>query len=105
MTVPSVNRLEIPVVKADRANDVSALGQRVDLVEHVQVELTVRLGTAELAIGELFALAPGAVLELDRDIDAPVDLELHGRVVARGHLVAVGDRYGVRVTEVCVDSP
>ena len=98
MQTPTVNRVELPLLKPERSPSGAALGLRVELVEHVAVELNVRLGNAELPISELFDLAPGAVVALDRDLDAPVDLELNGRVVARGYLVAVGDRFGVRIS-------
>ena len=97
----TVNRLDLPVIqdKGSVAEDV--VGHRLDLVEHVEVKLTIGLGSAELPIGELFQLGSGRVIELDRDVDAPVDVLLNGRVIARGHLVAVGDRFGVQIAEIC----
>lgn len=82
---------------------VSTLGERLDLVEHVKVRMTVLLGGAEIPLGKLFALAGGDVLPLDRDIDAPVDVRLHNKLVARGHIVAVGDKFGVRISEILSD--
>jgi flagellar motor switch protein FliN/FliY len=77
-----------------------ALGERLDLVEQVKVQLTVTLGEAEVTMGRLFSLASGDVVALDRDADAPVDVRLHGKLIARGTLVAVGDKFGVRITEI-----
>jgi flagellar motor switch protein FliN/FliY len=51
-------------------------------------------------LGELMRLGPGAVLDLDRRVDAPVDLLVNGRLIARGEIVAVDERFGVRITEV-----
>jgi flagellar motor switch protein FliN/FliY len=45
-------------------------------------------------------LASGSVVELDREVDEPVDLILDGRVIARGEAVIVDGNYGIRVTEV-----
>jgi flagellar motor switch protein FliN/FliY len=76
------------------------LGERPDLVEQVRVQLTVTLGEAEITLGRLFALASGEVLTLDRAADAPIDVRLNGKLIARGTLVAVDDRFGVRITEI-----
>lgn len=99
MTSVVVNRLELPSLAGSHAEKGNALGERLDLVEHVTVKLTVVLGGAEMPIGGLFALKPGDVIALDRDVDAPVDVRLHGKTVARGSLVAVGDKFGVRIAE------
>ena len=45
-------------------------------------------------------LSPGAVVELDRRVQEPVDLLLDGRLVARGEVVVIDGNYGLRVTEV-----
>lgn len=94
-----VSRVDLPVLNA-AAEKGRPLGERLDLVEHVQVKLTVTLGEAEINVGKLFGLASNDVIALDRDTDAPVDVCLNGKVVARGTLVAVGDKLGIRVTEV-----
>lgn len=76
------------------------LGERLDLVGHVKVKLAVNLGGAEITVARLFGLGAGEVVALDREVDAPVDVLLNGKVIARGMLVAVGDKFGVRVTEI-----
>lgn len=70
------------------------------LVEDVKVKLDARLGGADISIAELFALKRDSVLALDAALDAPIELRLGGKVVALGQLVAVDDRFGLRVTEV-----
>jgi flagellar motor switch protein FliN/FliY len=51
-------------------------------------------------VGELFALKRDSVLTLDAALDAPVELRLGGKLVALGQLVAVEDRFGLRITEI-----
>lgn len=65
----------------------------------VRVELQVLVGSAGMTVGELLAAREHDVLVLDRAVSAPVDLLLEGHVVARGELVAAGDCFGVRITE------
>ena len=65
-----------------------------------EIELTVRLGTATVTLGQISALASGQVIELDRFVDDPVDILLNGQVVARGEVVVEPDGPVVVVTEV-----
>jgi flagellar motor switch protein FliN/FliY len=100
MTSKVVNTVDLPNLHAGGVNSQSRLGERLDLIEHVNVRVTVSLGETEIPISRLFALAGGDVLPLDREADAPVDIRVNERVVARGVLVAVGDQFGVRITEI-----
>lgn len=65
----------------------------------VEVTLEALIGEARLTVAELNALKPGAVISLGSTLAHPVELRLGGAVVARGELVAVDDRFGVRLTE------
>ena len=56
-----------------------------------------------MPLTRLFSLAAGDVVTLDRDVDAPVDIRMHGKLIARGHLVAAGDRFGVRISEIVAE--
>ena len=53
-----------------------------------------------MRISDVLKLGKGAIVALDRAAGAPIDLYVNQRLVARGEVVAVDDRYGVRVTEV-----
>ena len=70
------------------------------LLADVQVELAVEIGRVKLPLRDLLSLAPGAVLELDRAADAPVDILVNGCLVARGEVVVIDGEFGVRVTAV-----
>lgn len=65
----------------------------------VKVQVAVRVGGAETSVAELLQMKQGAVLALDRLVDEPLDVLVDGHVVARGALVAVGEHFGVRITE------
>ncbi|MDQ1676824.1 MAG: flagellar motor switch protein FliN [Actinomycetota bacterium] len=72
----------------------------LDLLRDVEMEVTVELGRTRMAIRELLALAPGAVVELDRAAGSPADLLVNGRLIARGEVVVVDEDFGVRITEI-----
>jgi flagellar motor switch protein FliN len=69
-------------------------------VLEVKVEVGVELGRRKLSISDVLNLAPNSVLEFFKKADEPIDIRINGRLVARGEAVVMGERYGVRVTEV-----
>lgn len=77
----------------------AVLSDPVNPLHLVKTRLEVRVGEISLTVGELMAAKAHQVFTLDRRTDEPVDLLLEGRVVARGELVAVGDNFAVRITE------
>jgi flagellar motor switch protein FliN/FliY len=66
----------------------------------VKVEVTVELGRRRMSIADVLHLSPNAVLEFFKKSDDPLDVRVNGRLVARGEAVVMGDRYGVRISEV-----
>ena len=81
----------------------SPSGHRVapmDRVADVPLAVTIRFGQRNLLLRELLDLTTGSLLELDRQVEEPVDLMLGERVIARGEVVIVDGNYGMRITEV-----
>jgi flagellar motor switch protein FliN len=72
----------------------------LDLVMDVELNVTLRFGKRQLSLREVLELASGSVVELDRQVDEPVELLLDGVVIARGEAVVVDGNYGLRVTEI-----
>jgi flagellar motor switch protein FliN/FliY len=70
----------------------------LDRIYDLTVPVTVELGRATLSVQEILELSPGAVVELDRAADAPVELFVHGKCVAKGQIVVVDGYYGIRIT-------
>ncbi|MDW2981763.1 FliM/FliN family flagellar motor switch protein [Rhodanobacter sp. KK11] len=95
--VETIELPELPVARRGKAEPV--IQRDLALLNHVSVKLEIVLGQTTLTVKELFALAQGDTLTLDTELDAPVQLQLDGKVIGRGHLVAVGDRFGLRITD------
>lgn len=70
------------------------------LFDSVSVQAQIVLGQVQLNFGRLMRLAEGDLLKSDRLVHQPVDIVVNGNLVARGELVAVGDHFGVRVTQI-----
>lgn len=72
----------------------------LDLLMDVELAVTLRFGQRRLLLREVLDLSPGTVVDLDRQVQDPVDMLLDGRVIARGEVVVLDGNYGLRVTEV-----
>jgi flagellar motor switch protein FliN len=72
----------------------------LDMILDIDLPLAIRFGQTEMTLGELTALGPGSVIDLGRAPEDPVDVLVHGRLVARGEVVVVSGNYGVRITDV-----
>lgn len=73
---------------------------KIDLLLETTVDVSAVLGSVCMPIGELLRMGTGSVLPLNREAGEPVDLLLNGIPFAKGHLVVVENRLGVRLTEV-----
>lgn len=74
--------------------------QNLELVLDVPVNLSIELGGCQLPMREVLQLQVGSVVQLDKPADAPVDLTVNGKLIARGEVVVIEDRLGVKITEV-----
>lgn len=72
----------------------------LDIVMDVPVNLTVELGGCKLSMREVLQLNTGSVVQLDKSADAPVELFVNGKLVAKGEVVVIEERFGVKITEV-----
>ena len=73
---------------------------QIDLLLDTTTPVEACLGRRDLPVGQLLQLGPGSVVELDRQLGEPIELLLRGQRFALGRLVIVGERLGVRITEV-----
>ena len=65
----------------------------------IPIDLVVKLGRATLSVRELSQLEKDDVVELSRLVNEPLDILAGGQVFARGEVVVVDDRVGLRITE------
>jgi flagellar motor switch protein FliN/FliY len=89
-------------IDAAAAEEGEAIPEQVNLqlVLDVELNVTLRFGQRQLALREVLELTSGSVIELDRQVEEPVELLLEGKVIARGEAVVIDGNYGLRVTEV-----
>ena len=92
--------IELEEVAYEPLGNDPLIRRNLAMLGHVNVRLDVVLGAAELNVEKLFALTKGDTVALDADLDAPVTLQLDGKSIARGQLVAAGDSFGLKITEI-----
>jgi flagellar motor switch protein FliN/FliY len=83
-------------------NSIQESSQNLDILLDVPVQLTVQLGSCQLPMREVLQLDAGAVVQLDSLADAPVALHVNEKLIARGEVVVVDNRFGLKITELLV---
>ena len=73
------------------------------MLKDIDVAVSVELGTTNMRLRDVCTLGEGQVVMLDRLVDEPLDLLVNGKVVARGEVVAEGNRFGLRILELAGD--
>ena len=85
---------------ASKVGAEQAVAPELGRVIDVPLTVTLRFGQRNMRLREVLELNAGALVELDRQVEDPVDLILDERVIARGEVVIVDGNYGLRVTEI-----
>lgn len=84
-------------VELERA--ASSAEQNFDVLAPVKLRLSVEVGSATLTLSELLGLTRGDVVELDRECNALLDICANGTLIAKGEVVSVDGRFGIKIRE------
>jgi flagellar motor switch protein FliN len=77
----------------------SRFSESLGLLQDIDVRLTVELGRKQMRLRDVLALGENSIVELDRLTDDPLDILVNGKLIARGEVVAQGNRFAIRVLE------
>lgn len=72
----------------------------LDVIMDVPVTLSLEVGRTKMSVGSLLRLRQGSVVELDRLAGEPLDVLVNGQLVARGEIVVINDKFGIRLIDV-----
>jgi flagellar motor switch protein FliN/FliY len=90
-----------PVQFAPLADAAATPGrQNIDLLLDVELRLTAELGQTRLTIREILELGAGSIVELNRLAGEPVDITINNTLIAKGEVVVVDEKFGIRVLDV-----
>lgn len=74
--------------------------QNLDFILDIPLRVTVELGKSKVVIKDLLQMAQGSVIELDKLAGEPLDVYINGKMIARGEVVTVGEKFGIRLTDI-----
>ena len=74
--------------------------QNLDFILDIPLKVSVELGRAQVVIKDLLQLGQGSVLELDKLAGEPLEVLVNGKLVARGEVVVVNEKFGIRLTDI-----
>lgn len=95
-----INEINLPTLtEVAEKNSPNLIEDKLSVVDQVEVELIVEVGSAKLMIGELLNLKQGSLMKLDQLVDEPLKLYLKDRLLGYGKLVAVDDVLGFQITQ------
>ena len=74
--------------------------ENLSILLDVPVTVSAEIGKTTLPLEKILSLGPGAVVELDKKSEEPIDVRVNGKLIAMGEVVVVDDSYGIRITQV-----
>ncbi len=72
----------------------------MEMLMDVSIPVLVELGKTEMVMGDVLALTPGAIIELDSLAGEPVKITVRGKIIAYGEVVVVDENFGVKITKI-----
>lgn len=78
----------------------AASSRDMDFLLDIPLEVTVELGRTRMLIKDLLQLGQGSVVELEKIAGEPMEILVNNKLVARGEVVVVNDKFGVRLTDI-----
>jgi flagellar motor switch protein FliN len=73
--------------------------KNIGMLMGISLDVCAELGRCTMRVRDVLQLGTGSIVELDRAAEAPIDLLVNKKLVARGEVVSVNERFGVRITE------
>lgn len=82
------------------ADHVETMSRELKTILKLRVPVIVQLGQRKMSLDDVLALGPGAIIELPRQADEPLDLLVNNKPVGQGTAVKVGENFGLRVSAI-----
>ncbi|AEA33198.1 flagellar motor switch protein FliN [Hippea maritima] len=74
--------------------------KNLNLIMDIDLDVKIRIGDKNMLIKDILDLKDGSIIELDKNIEEPMDILVNGKVVAKGIVVVVGGKFGVKITHI-----
>ena len=93
------------VIPVDNDGGSEEMTENTNLWDSIEVEMDAQFDTVKITLGELKNIEEGLVVDLTSIYDNKVTLSVENKPIAKGELVIVNDRYGVKIDEVIANAP
>ncbi|MBU0484021.1 MAG: flagellar motor switch protein FliN [Proteobacteria bacterium] len=74
--------------------------QNLDFLLDIPLKVTVQMGQTSMIINKMLQLTQGSVVELDKAAGEPVEIFVNNKLLGKGEVIVINDRFGVRITEI-----
>ena len=91
---------EEPSIEETAATDGEAPMRSLDFILDLPLKVSVELGRTKMLVNELLQLAQGSIIELEKMAGDPQEIMVNEKMVARGEVVSVNEKFGIRVTDI-----
>jgi flagellar motor switch protein FliN/FliY len=89
-----------PAQKSPRSSSESKNGRGLNFLYDIPLQISVEVGRSKILLRDLLKMGEGYVIELDKLAGEPLDLYVNSKLIAKGEAVMVGDKFGIRLTDV-----
>ena len=72
----------------------------MDLILDIPLDVTVELGKVKMPVNELLQLGQGSIIELSKQVGEPLDIYVNNKLVAKGEVVILDEKFGIRVSDI-----
>ncbi|PQP33184.1 flagellar motor switch protein FliN [Desulfobacteraceae bacterium SEEP-SAG10] len=72
----------------------------MDLILDLPLDVSVELGKVKMPVNELLQLGRGSILELTKPVGEPLDIYINNKLIAKGEVVILDDKFGIRVADI-----
>jgi len=76
------------------------LPENMDVIMDIELTATARMGRVEVPLSDVLNYGPGSIIELGHLVDEPIELLVNGKLIARGDVVVVDEKFGLRITAI-----
>lgn len=102
---PAAKAVKRPVKKLefssfDESDKTTEAPKNLDFILDIPLTISVELGRTKMLINDMLQLGQGSVIELSKLAGEPLDIYVNGKLMARGEVVLVNDKFGVRLTDI-----
>ena len=94
------NNIQAEEEKTEAAPSNDNTASEIDFILDIPLELSVELGRTKMLVNDMLQLGQGSIVELNKMAGEPLEIFINRKLVARGEVVVVNEKFGVRLTDI-----